>query len=74
MSEDFTIGNLKKTGLNGYVCDFPFNYDSIVVDDILNIYEYILKKQDIGMIIRFVKQVFILRIIWIISYKMCIVV
>lgn len=41
MSEDFTIGNLKKTGLNGYVCDFPFNYDSIVVDDILNIYEYI---------------------------------
>ena len=74
MSEDFTIGNLKKTGLNGYVYDFPFNYDSIVVDDILNIYEYIKKKQDIGMIIRFVKQVFILRIIWIISYKMCIVV
>ena len=36
-----TIGNLKKTGLNGYVYDFPFNYDSIVVDDILNIYEYI---------------------------------
>lgn len=41
MSEDFTIGNLKKTGLNGYAYDFPFNYDSIVVDDILNIYEYI---------------------------------
>ena len=38
---------MKKTGLNGYVYDFSVDYDAIVVDDILNIHNYLMKKIDI---------------------------
>ena len=37
---------MKKTGLNGYRCDFRVNYDAIVVNDILVIYKYLMKKHD----------------------------
>ena len=37
VSKDFSVDNMKKTGLNGYVYDFSVNYDAIAVDDILNI-------------------------------------
>ena len=35
---------MKKTGFNGYVYDFSVNYDAIAVDDILNIDNYLMKK------------------------------
>ena len=34
----------KKVGLNGYVYDFSADYDAIVVDDILDIHNYLTKK------------------------------
>ena len=37
----------EKTGLNGYVYDFTVDYDSIAVDDILHIHNYLIKKNDI---------------------------
>ena len=38
---------MKKTGLNGYVYDFSVDYDAIVVDNILDIHNYLMKKNDI---------------------------
>ena len=37
---------MKKTELNGYVYDFSVDY-AIAVDDILDIHNYLLKKNDI---------------------------
>ena len=34
--KDFMIGNLKKTGLHGFVYDFSADFNSIDVDDILD--------------------------------------
>ena len=47
ISKDFSIDNIKKTRLNGYVYDFSADYDVIAVDDILDIYEYLMKKNNI---------------------------
>ena len=38
LSKDFSVDNMKKTGLNGYVYDFSVDYDAIAVDDILDIH------------------------------------
>ena len=38
---------MKKTGLNGYVYNFSVYYDAIAVDDILDIHNYLMKKNDI---------------------------
>ena len=38
---------MKKTGLKGYVHDFNVDYNSIAVDDILDIHKYLTKKHDI---------------------------
>ena len=35
ISKDFSVDNMKKTGLNEYICDFSVDYDAIGVDDIL---------------------------------------
>ena len=47
--KDFSVDNMKKkkTGLNGYVYDFSVNYDAIAVDDILDIYKYLMEKNNI---------------------------
>ena len=34
----------KKTGFNGYIYEFSVDYDSITVDDILDIHKYLMKK------------------------------
>ena len=47
ISKDWSVDNVKKTGLNGYVYDFSVDYDSIAVDDILDIHNYLTKKNDI---------------------------
>ena len=33
VSKDISVDNMKKTGLNGYVYDFSFDYHAITVDD-----------------------------------------
>ena len=43
ISKNWTVDNMKKTGLNGYVYDFTVDYDAIAVDDILDIHKYSLK-------------------------------
>ena len=47
ISKDFFVDNMKKTGLNGYVYDFSFDYDAITVDNILDIHKYLMKKNSI---------------------------
>ena len=44
ISKDFTIDHMKNLGLYGYVYDFSVDYDSIDVDDTLDINEYLMKK------------------------------
>ena len=38
---------MKKTGFTGYVFDFSVDYDVIDVDDIKDIHNYLIKKNDI---------------------------
>ena len=47
ISKDWSVDNMKKTGFNGYVYDFSVDYDAIAVDDILDIYKYLMKKNNI---------------------------
>ena len=47
VSKDFSVDNMKKTGLYGYVYDFSVDYDSIDAADILDIHKYLMKKYDI---------------------------
>ena len=44
ISKDFSVDNIKKTGLNGYVYDFSVDNDAIAVDDILDIHKYLMEK------------------------------
>ena len=46
ISKDWSVDNMKKTGFNGYVYDFSVDYDPIAVDDILDIHEYVMKKNN----------------------------
>ena len=47
ISKDWPVENLKKTGLNGYVHDFSVDYDVVAVDYILDIHNYLIKKNNI---------------------------
>ena len=47
ISKDWTVDNMKKTGLNEYIYDFRADYDVIPVDDILDIQKYLMKKNGI---------------------------
>ena len=47
VSKDFLAGNMKKTGLNGYICEFSVDYISIDVDNIKGICKYLMKKDNI---------------------------
>ena len=47
ISKDFSVDNMKKTGLNGYAYDFSVDYGAIAVNDILEIHEYLMEKNDI---------------------------
>ena len=47
ISKTFSVDNMKKTGLYGYVYDFSVDYDAIAADEILNIHMYLMKKHDI---------------------------
>ena len=47
ISKDFSVDNMKTTGLNGYVYDFSVDYNAIAVADILDNHKYLVKKHDI---------------------------
>ena len=47
ISKDFSVANMKKTGLNRYVYSFSVDYDAIAADDILDIHKYLMKKNGI---------------------------
>ena len=38
---------MKRAGLNGYVYDFSVGYIGTAVDDILDVHNYLMKKNDI---------------------------
>ena len=44
ISKDFTINNMKKTGLKGVVKFFSVDYNPIDTNDILDIHKYLMKK------------------------------
>ena len=44
ISKDWSVDNVKKAGLNGYVYDFSVDYDAIALDNILDIHKYLMKK------------------------------
>ena len=46
ISKDFSVDNMKKTGLNGYVYDFSVNYDAAAVGDILDIHRCLMKNNN----------------------------
>ena len=48
ISKDWSTDNMKKTGFTGSVYDFSVDYNSAVtVDDIKDIYNYLMKKNNI---------------------------
>ena len=47
ISRDFSIDNMKKTGLNGHVYDFSVDYNAIKTDNILDIHKYLIEKNNI---------------------------
>ena len=48
ISYDFSVANMKKTGLYGNVYEFSADYGTISVDNILNIRKYLMKKHNIA--------------------------
>ena len=46
-SKDCSTDNIKKTGLTGCVYDFSTDYNTVTVDDIKDIHEYLMKKNNI---------------------------
>ena len=55
-SKGFSVDNMKMTGLNGYVYDFSVDYDTIAVDDILDIHKYLIEKNGLGLFKKFLLQ------------------
>ena len=47
ISKDWSVDDMKKAGLNGYVYDFTVDYSNTAVYDILDIHKYLMKKNDI---------------------------
>ena len=47
ISKDFSVVNMKKTGLYGTVDEFSVEYGAIPVDNLLNIRKYLIKKHNI---------------------------
>ena len=47
ISDNFSVDNMKKTGLYGYVYDFSVDYRAIAADKILEIHKYLMEKNNI---------------------------
>ena len=61
-SKDWSVNDLKETGLNGCVYDFSIDYSNISVDDILNILKYSMKKVTKHKMFGFIKKCFFIRV------------
>ena len=48
ISKDFSVDNMKKIGLNGYVYDFSVDYGAIANDKILDIHKYLMEKNNMA--------------------------
>ena len=47
ISKDWSTDNMTKTGLTSYVYDFSADYSAVTVDDIKDIHNYLMKKNNI---------------------------
>ena len=47
ISKDWSVNNMKTTGFTGYVFDFSVDYEATDIDDIKDIYKYLMKKNNI---------------------------
>ena len=47
ISNDWSVDDMKKAGLNGYVYDFGVDYNDTAVDDVSDIDDYLMKKNNI---------------------------
>ena len=47
ISKDFSVDNMKKTGLNEHVYDFRVDYDAIAVYDVLDIQKHLTIKNNL---------------------------
>ena len=47
ISKDWSVDNMEKTELKGYVYDFGVDYDATAVADILDIHKYLMEKTEI---------------------------
>ena len=45
--KDWTVDNMIKTEMNGYVYDFSVDYSDTAVDNILEIHNYLMEKNEI---------------------------
>ena len=45
--KNWSVDNMKRTEFSGYVYEFSVDYDTIAVDDILDIHKYLMKKNNI---------------------------
>ena len=45
--KDWSIDNMKRTGFNRYVFDLSVDYDATDVDNMLDIHNYLMKKNEI---------------------------
>ena len=72
ISKDWSADNMKKNRISPlchrYFTDFSTDYDSTGADDIKDIHKYLMKKNDIVnyKIIRFVRQTFISRMMFLV--------
>ena len=41
--KDWSVDNMRDTGLNGYVDDFRLDYDATTIDDVKDIHKYLMK-------------------------------
>ena len=47
ISKDWSVDNIRKTGFTGYIYNFNVDYTAIPVDDIKDIYKYLMEKNNI---------------------------
>ena len=47
ISKDWSTDSMKKTGFAGYVYDFSADYNAVTHNDIKDIHNYLMKKNDI---------------------------
>ena len=59
VSKDFTINNMKKTGLKGIVKSFPVDFNPVDNNDILDIHKYLMKRTWYKIMFGLIKKIFI---------------